>query len=110
MRKFRLFCFTDGNATIATRGENQEQAMSYASHSKSFRRGVTIWPLDHCPVETAELYSRNHSDGWLHRAPVWVQKQEQQQAIEMGFTKLLENIHKKLPVVMYDPSVSSTCC
>lgn len=78
MRTFPLFCFSDGYNTIATRGENDEQAMSYAVWSPQFPRGVTIFCLDYCLIDLAKQYSANHDEGWLYRAPQWLQKLEEE--------------------------------
>ena len=96
MRYYRLFAFTDGRIVVITRGINEDQAMSYAACSDgAFPRGVTIYPTI-CPINSAELYSKNHADGWLYRAPVWVQKQERDEAVKMGVEELLQQIRLKL--------------
>ena len=75
MRTFPLFAFSDSNLTVITRGENEEQAMTYATRVGGvFPRGVVVYPLDHLPVEAAKLYEINHSSGWLYRAPKWLQQ------------------------------------
>lgn len=104
MRKFRLYAFSDGYKTIITRGENQEQAMSYACRTNdAFKKGVTVFPLDYLPINSKELYNTNHNEGWLYRSPIWLQKAEQKQAIELGFAKILDSIKKgsKLQTLMY---------
>lgn len=78
MRTFPLFCFSDGYIVIATRGENDEQAMSYVTWSPQFPRGVTIFCLDYCLIDLAKQYSANHTEGWLYRAPEWLQKLEKE--------------------------------
>jgi len=93
MRVFRLYAFTDGKVTVVTRGENQEQAMSYASRDNgSFPKGVTIYSLDYLPINAAELYNTNHSCGWLYRSPCWLAKIENEQAIQMGVNNILNSI------------------
>lgn len=92
MRVFRLYQFSDGLTNVITRGLTVEQAMSYAVKSPAFKRGSTIFPINFCPINAKALYSANHSDGWLYRAPVWLRKQEHKQASEMGFKKVMENL------------------
>lgn len=103
MRTFPLFAFSDGNITIITRGENESQAMSYAARNNgAFKRGVTIFPVE-LPINAAELYSSNHEPAWLYRAPLWLRKAEQKQAIEMGLTNILNSIssHLKFEPLLY---------
>lgn len=109
MRIFPLFLFSDGNIIVGTRALTQEQAMSYAEHSKCFRHGVTIFPLDYCPIEAAELYGESHASGWLHRPPRWLQQLEYRDAIEKGTEGVIADIAAKLsspnytePILMYE--------
>lgn len=87
---FPLFGFTDGYTIVITRGENEDQAMCYACRDNGvFKRGVTVYSLDHLPIDAAKLYNTNHDSDWLHRAPVWVQKQEREEAVNLGSTLVL---------------------
>lgn len=113
MRVFRLFCFSDGNSMIITRGLTQEQALSYCAKSPLFRRGSTIFPINYCPINAFELYSQNHSDGWMYRAPVWLRKLEHKRAAKLGVKGVIEEITSKLnsksfqePVLMFNESRS----
>jgi hypothetical protein len=112
MRKFYLFAFSDGVTTVITRGENQEQAMSYACRNNgAFKKGVTVFPVDHLPLNAAKLYSCNHAVGWLNRAPIWLQKLEREQAVSMGSENIIKNLFTKLPLLMYkENQYESTSC
>ena len=93
MRTFPLYAFSDGNITVITRGQNEEQAMSYACRdSGQFKRGVTVFPLDHLPINAAKLYDTNHRKGWLHRRPYWLEKAERKYSVDMGFAFVLNTI------------------
>ena len=86
MRKFRLYGFSDGKITVITRGENEDQAMRYATRDNGrFPRGVTVFPLSHLPINANKLYDANHDSGWLYRAPEWLQKEEREKAVEKRF-------------------------
>ncbi len=103
MRTFPLFCFSDGYNLIATRGENDEQAMSYAAWSPQFPRGVTISCLDYCPIDLAKQYSTNHAEGWLYRAPEWLQKQEREKAVKEGLSMVMDNLFdNKKEILLYE--------
>ncbi len=92
MRVFRLFAFSDSRITVITRGETQEQAMRYACRDDgAFPRGVTVFPLDYLPINASELYSKNHSYGWLYRAPIWLANEEYQQAIKKGVPEIISD-------------------
>jgi hypothetical protein len=92
MRIFRLYQFSDGHVSVITRGLTEAQAMSYAAQSPSFKRGATIFPVNHCSINAAKLYSQNHNEGWLYRAPLWLFKQEAKLAVEMGVEKILSGL------------------
>lgn len=103
MRTFPLFCFSDGFFTVATRGENFEQAMSYAVRSPQFMRGVTIFCLDYCPIDLAKQYSTNHAESWLYRAPEWLQKLEREKAVKEGLDTVMNNLYeKKHEILLYE--------
>ena len=113
MRKFHLYAFSDGNNIVITRGENQEQAMSYACRNDGqFKRGVTVFCLDYLPINAAELYNANHEKGWLYRAPVWVQKVEHAEAVNLGLAGILDQIRigfKSNPVMFNEKFASISC-
>ena len=93
IRKFHLYAFSDGNITVITRGETEEQAMSYACrNSGQFKRGVTVFPLDHLPINAAQLYDTNHRKGWLTRKPQWLEIAERAYSVNMGFAYVLDLI------------------
>jgi hypothetical protein len=95
MRIFPLFAFTDGYLTVITRGENEDQAMSYACRSSGqFKRGVTV-SSTYLPIDANKLYNSNHKEGWLYRKPFWLEKAEQQQAVDLGYERILELISSK---------------
>ena len=113
MRKFHLYGFSDGRITVITRGETQDQAMSYAARNDgAFKKGVTIYPLDYLPINAAELYDQNHESGWLTRAPKWVQEAEMKEAVKLGLTGVLDQIisGKKSDPVMYNNQFAGQSC
>ena len=97
MRIFRLFGFSDGKITVITRGVTEAQALEYATRPDgAFRRGVTVFPLNHLPINASRLYDINHEPGWLYRAPLWLRKKEQQEAIAKGSQTILNEIKELL--------------
>ncbi len=94
---YPLFAFSDGRIIVITRGIDEEQAMTYAAREGgSFPRGVTVFPLDHLPINAAMLYNQNHDDGWLYRMPVWVRKQQEQQDINRGVNNTIKDVYEVL--------------
>lgn len=94
---YPLFAFSDGRIIIITRGVDENQAMAYAARDGgSFPRGVTVFPLDHLPINAAKLYDQNHEDGWLYRMPVWVRKQQEQQDIDHGVNNTINDVYEVL--------------
>lgn len=71
---YPLFGFTNGEVIVITRGPTQDHAFDYACRSKNFRRGTTIFAMNHLPINSAEKYEVNHDPGWLHRPPVYLEK------------------------------------
>ncbi len=108
MRTFHLYAFSDSNITVITRGETQEQAMSYAARNDGmFKRGVTVYPLDYLPIEAATLYNTNHNEGWLHRVPSWLLKTEREQIAKLGVEYILTSFKPK--PLMFNNICSLSC-
>jgi hypothetical protein len=72
MDTYFLWTFFDSQKIVITRGRTQEEAFKHAS--RSWERGQTITLSDSNPIQGANLYSLNHSPGWLYRPPMWLQK------------------------------------
>lgn len=72
MTRYCLYSFTDGNVVVITRGPTLDATLKHVSSSKVFPRGITIQPVDYLPINAPEIYSQNHDDGWLYRAPAYL--------------------------------------
>lgn len=74
---YLLWGFSNQRFIVFTRGRTEDEAAEHALRKNGFfKKGETVEYCSSLPLNAAELYSRSHSDGWLNRKPIWLQKKE----------------------------------